>query len=52
MGLFLFWLIGAGWFLATPVECAPIVMRIGHAMPTTHGYHIWAEKFKEELPRP
>ena len=28
---------------------APIVLRIAHAMPTTHGYHIWAEKFKEEL---
>jgi TRAP-type transport system periplasmic protein len=49
MGLFLLSLIGAGCFLPTPVESAPIVMRIGHAMPTNHGYHIWAEKFKEEL---
>ncbi len=49
MGLFLFGLVGASWFLVTSVESAPIVMRIGHAMPTSHGYHIWAEKFKEEL---
>lgn len=27
----------------------PVVMRIAHAMPTTHGYHIWAEKFRDEL---
>ncbi len=24
-------------------------MRIAHAMPTTHGYQIWAEKFRDEL---
>lgn len=30
-------------------QTKPIIMRIAHAMPTTHGYHIWAEKFKEEL---
>jgi TRAP-type transport system periplasmic protein len=26
-----------------------IVMRIGHSMPVTHGYQIWAEEFKKEL---
>jgi len=42
-------LIGMSGFLGTYAEAAPMVMRIGHAMPTAHGYHIWAEKFKEEL---
>lgn len=27
----------------------PITMRIAHAMPTTHGYHLWAEKFRDDL---
>ena len=26
-----------------------ITMRIAHAQPTTHGYQIWAEKFRDEL---
>ena len=26
-----------------------VVMRIAHTMPTTHGYHIWAETFRDEL---
>ncbi len=26
-----------------------ITMRIAHAMPTTHGYHLWAEKFRDDL---
>lgn len=27
----------------------PITMRIAHAQPTTHGYHVWAEKFRDDL---
>jgi tripartite ATP-independent transporter DctP family solute receptor len=27
----------------------PVVMRIAHAMPATHGYHLWALKFRDEL---
>ncbi len=30
-------------------QAQTVVMRIAHAMPTTHGYHIWAEKFRDEL---
>lgn len=30
-------------------QAQTVVMRMAHAMPTTHGYHIWAEKFREEL---
>jgi tripartite ATP-independent transporter DctP family solute receptor len=26
-----------------------VTMRIAHAMPTTHGYHVWAEKFRDDL---
>ena len=40
-------LIGTAGIAAA--QSKPIVMRIAHAMPTTHGYQIWAEKFKEEL---
>jgi len=46
---FLMSMIGMSSFWATQAEAAPIVMRIAHAMARTHGYNIWAEKFKEEL---
>lgn len=38
-------------FLVFFVQAAEeqIKMRIAHAMPVTHGYNIWAEKFKEEV---
>lgn len=31
------------------VQAQTVTMRIAHAMPNTHGYHIWAEKFRDEL---
>ena len=30
-------------------QSAPTVLRIAHAMPTTHGYQLWAEKFRDEV---
>lgn len=43
--------LAAAAFATAPAAIAqqPVVMRIAHAMPTTHGYHIWAEKFRDEL---
>ena len=46
--MFLLLLVGGAGSLP-PAHAGTIVMRIAHAMPTTHGYHVWAEKFKEEL---
>jgi TRAP-type transport system periplasmic protein len=34
---------------AVSVQAQTVVLRIAHAMPTTHGYQIWAEKFRDEL---
>jgi tripartite ATP-independent transporter DctP family solute receptor len=36
-------------FAAGAAAQQTVTLRIAHAMPTTHGYHIWAEKFRDEL---
>lgn len=43
-------------FAAVLAVCSPssatakgLVIRIAHSMPTTHGYHVWAEAFRDEL---
>jgi tripartite ATP-independent transporter DctP family solute receptor len=41
--------IAAATFATGVMAQQPVVMRIAHAMPTTHGYHIWAERFRDEL---
>ena len=41
--------IAAATFATGVMAQQPVVMRIAHAMPTTHGYHNWAERFREEL---
>jgi tripartite ATP-independent transporter DctP family solute receptor len=43
-------LLAAAFAVATGAAAQQtIVLRIAHAMPTTHGYQIWAEKFRDEL---
>lgn len=42
--------IAAFWLLQGPASAADkIVMRVAHAMPESHSYQKWVERFREEL---
>jgi len=38
-----------GLAITSTSEAKPIVMRVAHAMPESHSYHLWVQKFREEL---